>query len=235
MTKENKTLLENALFESTSQEIKEIDDTNLPDFSPSADFKRKIYSSHIKKKIITPKRIFIAIMVLLIATIIIMVSTSNDKEPVYDYIIDISNNAVSLSVSDKLKDATPREIELAYSPLNSMLNHGYKLKSRDAYTTEIINTFTNEEKNTDIELKQSVISGITITLDQSLEEPYREIYIDNTKLYLFERDTRSVIVWMHAEYEFFLDYNTYLTDWEEVERIIRETINAPGVPISELK
>lgn len=236
MTNENEMLLKKALLESTSQEVDKIDAIQAPDCLPSPEFKSKIYNSHIKKRIFTPKRLIFSITALIIAAIIvIMISTSANEPPVFDYTIQISENSVSLSVSGELEKITPREIELVYSPLYSMHNRGYKLRLREISAHEISYRFADESKNTDIDLRQSVISGFTITSDESLEELYREIYVDDVKLYLFERDTRSVIVWMYEEYEFILDYNTYLTDWEEVERIIKETIYSTPVPISELE
>ena len=238
MTNEDKTLLKNALLESTTDEINEVDNTTLSDFSVSSDFKSNIYNSYVKKKFFTPKKFIISIGALIIATIIIFASIAlyqMNKKPVFDYEIEISGNTVSLLVSDKLKDMSPSEIELIYSPLNGMLNHGYKLDSHSVDSSTISYKFVNEEKNTTINLEQSTLNGLTIISDQNAEELYKEIYIDNIKLYLFERDTRNVVIWMFEGYEFYLEYNPHFIDEDEVERIINETINSNPMPISEWK
>lgn len=229
MTNENMALLKKALFESTLQEIKEIEAIGLPDFSISEEFKAKIYNSHIKKRAPLSKRIIISVIVAVITCTIIMMSISAIRNPIIDFIVETFEGLTTFTVNDDVKDNSPKKIEVVYSPLQSMLERGYNLEYHEVAPMYI--TYTLKDKNgTEFSLDQLTISGNTAI--KYSEGIFEEFYIDKQKAYRLIEEKNTIVIWTYANYKFILTCDSSI-DWEEIELIIRETIYSTPVPVSE--
>ncbi len=229
MTNENIALLKKALFESTLQEIREIEAIGLPDFSISEEFKVKIYNSHIKKRASLSKRVIIAIVAAVITCTIIMMSISAIRNPIIDFIVETFDGFAVFSINDDAKGNSPKKIEVVHSPMQSMLERGYTLEYHSISATGVRYIFENKTKNR-IDISQSIMN---IDISGSVENyEYKETSINHISVhYVIEHNT-YIIYWMYNGYIFNLTCDSSI-DWEEIELIIRETIYSTPVPISE--
>lgn len=227
---ENVNILKKALFESTLQEIKEINNDDFSELCPSESFKRKIYDSYVKPKRSIKKSLIIAIAVAIITAVITISAVSAIRKPIFGFIVEMFEAHTVFSFSEETDKSTPRYIETVYSPLPSMLERGYLLEHHAVAPASVFYTFEVEATGVDINLSQLTLTATTHVYYENVE--FTEKYVDKQKVYFLDGDDAKIAVWYCHDYLFNLNCHSSIS-WDEIERIVKETIYSEPVPVSE--
>jgi hypothetical protein len=209
--------LKNTLFESTLNEIREIETLDYSHIKASDPFKKRILNIleiNCSSKKHYSKKLLVCIAAIIICFSIVM-SVSAMRKAVLDFFVNVYETFASFFIENEENVETPNTIETKYESTYFEKNNYTQLNQIE--TNFRILTIWNNGTFT-IDVSQHIIDKNEITLDTETTS-YEIVYIENQKIYYTIKNNTYFVKWLAHGYSFNLSCEEAL-GWKEIEQIV---------------
>ena len=210
--------LKNTLFESTLNEIREIETLDYSHIKASDPFKKSILNIleiNCSSKKHYSKKLLVCIAAIIICFSIVM-SVSAMRNAVLDFFVNVYETFASFFIENEENVETPNTIETKYESTYFEKNNYTQLNQIE--TNFRILTIWNNGTFT-IDVSQHIVDKNEITLDTEETTSYEIVYIENQKIYYTIKNNTYFVKWLAHGYSFNLSCEEAL-GWEEIEQIV---------------